>query len=60
VETLADVRGHALSEGESAELQQTLHGSLGTIIAGVGIGHPTFARVARELSPEGAAKFGIA
>jgi hypothetical protein len=60
VETLAEVRRHGLSEDESAELRRVLHRSLSAIMAGVGLGHPSFALVARDLSPEGASKLGIA
>jgi hypothetical protein len=59
-ETLAAVRGRALSDEQSSELIRALHASLAAIMSGVGLGHPSFALVARELSPEGAAKLGIA
>jgi hypothetical protein len=59
-ETLVAVRGCDLSDEESAELVRALHASLGASMAGLGLGHPRFAAVARELSPEGAAKLGIA
>ena len=59
-ETLAAVRGRALSDDQSSELIRALHASLGAIMSGVGLSHPSFARVARELSPEGAAKLGLA
>jgi hypothetical protein len=60
VETLARVSGRALADEESAALRRALHDSLGGIMAGVGLGHPSFVLLARELSPAGAAKLGIA
>jgi hypothetical protein len=60
VETLERVTGRALPAAERAVLQATLHRSLATILAGVGLGHPRFAAVARALSPAGAATLGIA
>ena len=59
-ETLLAVRGRALADEHSEALIRALHASLGAIMSGVGLSHPSFALVARELSPEGAAKLGIA
>jgi len=59
-ETLQAVRGRALAAEHSEALIRALHASLGAIMSGVGMSHPSFALVARELSPEGAAKLGIA
>jgi hypothetical protein len=59
VETLERVTGRVLSEPERAVLRRTLSDSLRAIIAGIGLGHPGFARVALELSPRGAARLGI-
>ena len=41
-------------------LRDTLYQSLSAIIAGVALTDPSFAKVALELSKEGAAKLGIA
>ena len=60
IATLADVRGRPFSDEQRAALERALHESLGAIMSGVGLSHPTFAAVARELSPEGAAKLGLA
>ena len=60
VETLVGVRGRDLPDDESAKLVRALHASLSANMAGVGLGHPRFALVARELSAQGAAKLGIA
>ena len=57
--TLERVAGRGFSESERATLQHTLQESLGAIFCGVGISHPSYAKVARELSAEGAAKLGI-
>jgi hypothetical protein len=60
VETLEHVTGRAFRDAERAVLRATLHRSLSTILAGVGLGHPRFTAVARALSPGGAATLGIA
>ena len=60
VDTLQQVTARTLSEAEAAILRATLHRSLSGIMAGVGMTHPSFTKVARELSEEGAAKLGIA
>jgi hypothetical protein len=60
IATLAIVRGRSFSDAERAALERALHGSLGSIMSRVGLSHPAFALVARELSPEGAAKLGLA
>jgi hypothetical protein len=60
VETLRRVTGREYTAHELTALHAVLHRSLRDIVAGVGLGHPSFARLARELSPEGAAKLGIA
>jgi len=60
VATLERVTGRRFSESERAILLATLEDSLGQILGRVGIAHPRFAKVARELSAEGAAKLGIA
>jgi hypothetical protein len=60
IETLQQVTGRTFSEAEVTTLRDTLHRSLSAIMAGVGLTHPSFAKVALELSPEGAAKLGIA
>jgi len=60
VETLEEVTGHTFSPPEASTLRDTLHDSLSAIVAGVALTHPSFTRVALELSREGAAKLGIA
>jgi hypothetical protein len=59
IDTLEAVRGRSFTDAERLTLRATLHRSLSGILAGVGLGHPSFAQVARELSPAGAAKLGI-
>ena len=59
IETLQQVRGHTLSAVEVTTLRDTLYHSLSAIIAGVALTDPSFAKVALELSKEGAAKLGI-
>ena len=59
IDTVERVTGRRFSDAETTVLQATLHRSLGEIFAGVGLGHPHFARVALALSVEGAAKLGI-
>jgi hypothetical protein len=58
--TLQRVTGRTLSAVETIALRDTLYDSLRTIIAGVALTDPSFAKVALELSTEGAAKLGIA
>jgi hypothetical protein len=60
VDTLQNVTARTLSEAEAATLRATLHRSLSGVMAGVGLTHPSFTRVTRELADEGAAKLGIA
>jgi hypothetical protein len=60
IATLAATTGRTLGGAETASLRDALVASLRAIIAGVSLAHPRFTRVARELSPEGAARLGIA
>jgi hypothetical protein len=60
IDTLQQVTGHTLAEAEVTTLRDTLYESLSSIIAGVALTDPSFAKVALELSREGAAKLGIA
>jgi hypothetical protein len=60
IDTLQQVTGCTLAEAEVTTLRDTLYQSLSSIIAGVALTDPSFAKVALELSPEGAAKLGIA
>ena len=60
IETLRRVGGRAFADEEIATLRDALHRSMSAIIAGVALTHPSFAKVARGLSQEGAAKLGIA
>jgi len=58
---IADLKdGRALSDGERILLQDTLHRSLRKIFAEAGLSHPRFVKLARELSPEGAARLSAA
>ena len=59
VVTLEQVTGRRLAGPDRSSLREALHQSLGWIFAGVGMSHPRFAEVAREVSPAGAAKLGI-
>lgn len=54
IATLEAVTGRVFTDAEHAELVATLHWSLSGILAGVGLTHPSFVHVARELSPAGA------
>jgi hypothetical protein len=59
VATLQAVTGRRLDAAQAGVLQDTLHRSLRGIFVDVGMGHPEFARVARGLSRDGAARIGI-
>ena len=56
---LQRVTGHMLAEAEVTTLRDALYHSLSAIITGVALTDPSFAKVALELSKEGAAKLGI-
>jgi hypothetical protein len=60
IETLQQVTGRTLAAAEMTTLRDTLYQSLSAIITGVALTDPSFAKVALELSKEGAAKLGIA
>lgn len=59
IETLQRVTGRTFSAAEATSLREALHRSLSAIMAGVGLSHPNFTKVALELSRDGAAKLGI-
>jgi hypothetical protein len=59
IETLQQVTGRTLSAAEATTLRDTLYHSLSSIMAGVALTDPSFAKVALELSKAGAAKLGI-
>jgi hypothetical protein len=59
IETLQQITGRTLAAADVTTLRDTLYQSLNTIIAGVALTDPSFAKVALELSKEGAAKLGI-
>jgi hypothetical protein len=59
IDTLQQVTGRTLAAAEATALHDTLYQSLRTIIAGVALTDASFAKVALELSTEGAAKLGI-
>jgi len=58
--TFQTVTGRILAEPEVTALRDALYQSMRTIWAEVSLTHPSFKRVALELSKEGAAKLGIA
>src|SRR5262249_14295070 len=58
--TFQNVMGHSLAEPEATNLRDALYHSMRPICAQVSLTHPSFKRVALELSKEGAAKLGIA
>jgi len=60
IETLSAVTGRTFAGDEVIALHEALHRSLHGILAGVGLGHPSFAKLVRDLSPEGAAMLGLA
>jgi hypothetical protein len=57
--TFKTVSGRVLLEAEETALRDALNQALQAIVAGVSLTHPSFKRVALELSKEGAAKLGI-
>jgi hypothetical protein len=57
--TFQSVTGHRLAEPEASALREALSRSMRAIWAEVAFTHPSFKRVAMELSKEGAAKLGI-
>jgi hypothetical protein len=59
IEILQQVTRRTLSATEMTTLRDTLYHSLNAIIAGVALTDPSFAKMALELSKEGAAKLGI-
>jgi hypothetical protein len=60
IATVQRVTGRTFSETERTTLRDTLHRTLNGIMAGIGLTHPNFTKVALELSRHGAAKLGIA
>jgi hypothetical protein len=58
--TFQSVTGRILAEPEARALRDALYQSMRAIWAEVSLTHPSFKRVALELSREGAAKLGIA
>jgi hypothetical protein len=59
IATLEEVGRRTFSDVERSALRDALYRSLSEIIAGVSLSHPSFRKVALELSREGAAKLGI-
>src|SRR5262249_38969550 len=57
--TFQSVTGRRLAESEATALGEALSRSMRAIWAEVAFTHPSFKRVAMELSKEGAAKLGI-
>jgi hypothetical protein len=60
IETFRQLTGRRHSPAQLTTLRETLHRSMSAIIAGVALNHPSFTKIARELSSEGAARIGIA
>jgi len=60
IETVRRVSGRVFTDEEVTVLRAALHRSMSAIITGVALTHPSFAKVARELSEEGAARLRIA
>lgn len=59
LDTLYQVTGRTFTDTEAAALHETLYQSLNTILCGVSLTHPSFMKVALDLSKEGAAKLGF-
>jgi len=59
IETLNNLGDQAFTPDQQTQLQTTLLESMTAIWAGVAMSHPSFCKLAMELSPEGAAKLGI-
>lgn len=59
IDTLRQVTGRTLDTTQHAALHDALHHSLATILAGVGLSHPVFVQVVRELSTAGAVSLGL-
>jgi hypothetical protein len=60
MQTFETVCGRALAGSERTILRDRLLATMRAIWGEVGLTHPSFKKVVRELSPEGAAKLGIA
>jgi hypothetical protein len=60
IETFHQLTGRRHSHAQLTALRETLHRSMSAIIVGVALSHPSFTKIARELSNDGAAKLGIA
>lgn len=59
IETFRATTGRRLSDSETTVLHDRLLGTMRAIWADVGLSHPSFKKVALELSEEGAGKLGI-
>jgi hypothetical protein len=60
IATVERVTGCTFASTERTTLRDTLHQSLHFIMAGIGLSHPRFTRVAVAVSPEGAGRLGLA
>src|SRR6185503_3610885 len=60
IETFQETTGRVLAAEDATALREALYRSLQNCIAGVGLRHPSFVTVARQLSRRGAAILGIA
>lgn len=55
-----ELRIHARTDSERTILRDRLLATMRAVWGEVGLTHPSFKKVVREFSPEGAAKLGIA
>jgi len=60
IETLQQISGRTFLDAQLTTLRDTLYRSMSAIIAGVALTHPSFTKIALELSKEGAAKLRLA
>jgi hypothetical protein len=59
IETFQKLAGRTLLDAEAKALYEVLYRSTGEIWVDVGMTHPSFTKMVRELSKDGAAKLGI-
>jgi hypothetical protein len=60
IDTAEHLMGRGFPEPQRALLREALYASMVAIWSDVALGHPRFVKLALELSPEGAARLGIA
>jgi len=59
IETFQKLAGRTLLDAEAKALYEVLYRSTGEIWVDVGMTHPSFTKMGRQLSKDGAAKLGI-